>query len=165
MSGIVGKEVAIRAVSRAEPDFNARFSARWRRYRYTIDLGLMPDPLRRRHSWHPGRAIDTEALHQVAFELVGEHDFSSFCRASEGRTNVRRVESAEWRDEGEFIEFWIEANAFCHQMVRSLVGFSYDVARGFTPLDSVSAVIEARDRRAVSTVAPPHGLTLWEVGY
>ena len=63
------------------------------------------------------------------------------------------------------IEVWIQANAFCHQMVRSIVGYLYDVGRGFSDGSRAAAVIEARDRSAVATVAPPHGLTLWEVGY
>ena len=100
----------------------------------------------------------------VAQGLVGEHDFSSFCRSVDGKSNVRRVTHAEWQEVGDQYEFWIQANAFCHQMVRSLVGHMYDVGRGFSESD-VKGVIESRDRASVATVAPPHGLTLWEVGY
>jgi tRNA pseudouridine38-40 synthase len=102
---------------------------------------------------------------EVASAFVGEHDFSSFCRSVEGRSNVRRVEEAVWREREGFYEFWVRANAFCHQMVRSLVGYCYDVGRGFADPSRVREVIEGRDRSLVVTVAPPHGLTLWEVGY
>jgi tRNA pseudouridine38-40 synthase len=165
INGIVGSEISVLSISKAPDGFNARFSASWRRYRYVIDQGPAPDPMRRHEAWFPGRTLDVAAMQEVAVELIGERDFSSFCRTVEDKSNVRRVESAQWIADGPFLEFWIKANAFCHQMVRSLVGFSYDVGRGFSPADSVSDVIEARDRAVVATVAPPHGLTLWEVGY
>ena len=98
-------------------------------------------------------------------ECIGEHDFSAFCRSVEGRTNLRRVEEARWEADGDRLHFWIKANAFCHQMVRSLVGLCYDVGRGFTPVGSVREIIESGDRGRVATVAPSHGLTLWDVGY
>jgi tRNA pseudouridine38-40 synthase len=101
----------------------------------------------------------------VAAAAIGEHDFSAFCRSVEGQSNIRRVDEARWEVAEDMLTFWIRANAFCHQMVRSLVGFAYDVGRGFTNVDSVNAVIESGDRGRVVTVAPPHGLTLWEVGY
>ena len=109
--------------------------------------------------------IGWESMRSVAEAFVGEHDFGSFCRSVEGRSNVRRVARAEWVEENDSLRFWIEANAFCHQMVRSLVGYSYDVGRGFSDPNEVDAVIATRDRSAVATVAPPHGLVLWEVGY
>jgi tRNA pseudouridine38-40 synthase len=104
-------------------------------------------------------------MKETASHFPGEHDFSAFCRTVEESSNVRRVEEARWESEGDRLHFWIKANAFCHQMVRSLVGLSYDVGRGFTPLGSVAEIIDSRDRGRVVTVAPPHGLVLWEVGY
>ncbi len=165
LNGLVGPEVAVMDLTVADEDFHARFSAKWRRYRYLIDPGPAPDPLARHYAWHVRRRLDFAAMAGVAEAFVGEHDFSSFCRSVEGRSNVRRVEEAEWLSRDGFYEFWIKANAFCHQMVRSLVGYCYDVGRGFADPSQVSEVIEAGDRALVSTVAPPHGLTLWEVGY
>jgi tRNA pseudouridine38-40 synthase len=101
----------------------------------------------------------------VAASFVGEHDFSAFCRSVAGKSNVRRVDEARWSVTDENMHFWVTANAFCHQMVRSLVGLAYDVGRGFTALDSVTEIIASGDRGRVATVAPPHGLTLWDVGY
>jgi tRNA pseudouridine38-40 synthase len=75
------------------------------------------------------------------------------------------VDEARWEVGDSSLEFWIKANAFCHQMVRSLVGLAYDVGRGFTDAGSVRDIVESGDRSRVSTVAPPHGLVLWEVGY
>ena len=104
-------------------------------------------------------------MEAAAAEYMGEHDFSAFCRSVEGTSNVRRVEESRWEADGDRLHFWIRANAFCHQMVRSLVGLCYDVGRGFTAAGSVREIIEGGDRSRVATVAPPHGLTLWEVGY
>jgi len=165
VNGIVGPEISVTAASVAPDGFNARFSASWRRYRYLIGVGPAPDPLTRHVVWHVGRVLDVAAMRHVAEALVGEHDFSSFCKKTDGSGAVRRVEDAEWRERPGRLELWIRANAFCRQMVRSVVGYCYDVGRGFSDPSGAADVIAARDRSAVATVAPPHGLTLWEVGY
>ncbi len=165
LNGIVGPQVSIMAVSVVEEGFNARFSALRRRYRYSMAIGPAPDPMTRGFEWHVGPGLDLAAMGHAADEFVGEHDFSAFCRSVEGMSNVRRVEESKWEIDGDRLRFWISANAFCHQMVRSLVGLCYDVGRGFTPVETVPDVIESCDRSQVATVAPPHGLTLWEVGY
>lgn len=165
VNALVGPEITVMSASQAADDFHARFSAKWRRYRYLIDPGPSPDPLLRHMVWHVGRDLDLEAMRAVAAAFEGQHDFSAFCKSVEGKSNVRHVEQAELREADGLLEFWIKANAFCHQMVRSLVGYMYDVGRGFSDLGAVAEVIAAGDRSAVATVAPPHGLTLWEVGY
>lgn len=165
VSGIVGPEVSVLDVSEAPDGFNARYSATWRRYRYRIDMRRSPDPLVRHFVWHVGRDLAVETMEEVAAEFVGHHDFTSFCRSVEGKSNVRRVtELALALEEGR-LDVWMQANAFCHQMVRSIVGYLYDVGRGFSDGGAVREVIAGGDRSAVATVAPAHGLTLWEVGY
>jgi tRNA pseudouridine38-40 synthase len=165
LNGIVGPEIAVTAITAADDGFHARFSARWRRYRYTMSTGIVPDPLARGFEWHVGSRLDVGAMEATAAEFAGELDFSAFCRSVEGSSNVRGVEESRWEADGDRLHFWIRANAFCHQMVRSLVGLCYDVGRGFTPAVSVREIIEGGDRSRVATVAPPHGLILWEVGY
>ena len=165
LNGILGPEIAIAEVTRVQDGFNARFSATFRRYRYLMALSPAWDPLTRHQVWHVGRSLDIGAMQAVAALAVGEHDFSAFCRSAEGKSNVRLVEEAHWEPADSLLTFWIKANAFCHQMVRSLVGFAYDVGRGFTGVDSISEIIDSGDRGRVVTIAPPHGLTLWEVGY
>ena len=166
LNGIVGPEIGVREIGEAEDGFHARFSAKWRRYRYSIDQGPVADPLTRHMVWHVGQSLDLDAMRAVAASLLGEHDFGSFCRTVEGKSNVRRIESIHW-DEGSegVLELWVQANSFCQQMVRSIVGFCYDVGRGFSEAESVTRVVNARSRSEVATVAPPHGLILWEVGY
>lgn len=165
LNGILGPEIAVSRISQAPDEFHARFSATWRRYRYLLDCGVAPDPLIRHFAWHVGGGVDMARVRAATSPLLGEHDFSSFCRSVEGRSNVRIVTEARWEEQGPLRMFWIRANSFCHQMVRSVVGHLYDVGRGFSDADSTESVIEARDRSRVATVAPPHGLTLWEVGY
>jgi tRNA pseudouridine38-40 synthase len=165
LNGMLGPEIGVREVSLVEDGFHARHSARWRRYRYRI--GTLPggDPLTRLFTWEVGRELDVASMAAASSVFVGEHDFSSFCRSAPGSGNVRRVDESRLVSEPGVIEYWIRANAFCHQMVRSLVGHLYDVGRGFAALDRVVEVITAQDRSRVATVAPGHGLTLWEVGY
>jgi tRNA pseudouridine38-40 synthase len=165
LNGILGPDISVLSVSEVDDDFHARFSARSRRYRYTMSIGPAPDPLTRGHEWHVGTGLDIPAMEQASSLFPGEKDFSAFCRSAEGGTNVRRVEEAAWETDETRLHFWIEANSFCHQMVRSLVGLAYDVGRGFTKVESVAEIIESADRSRVVTVAPPHGLVLWEVGY
>jgi tRNA pseudouridine38-40 synthase len=165
LNGIVGPEVSVHSVSVAPDGFSARFSATWRRYRYLIDMRPSPDPLTRAFVWHLGRDLDIAAMRSAGAGFVGEHDFSAFCRSVEGGSNVRRVTELTIEEGEGLLSAWVQANAFCHQMVRSVVGYLYDVGRGFTDGARVSEVISEGDRGAVATVAPSHGLTLWAVGY
>jgi len=161
LNGLVGPEIAVMAITEVDDGFDARFSARWRRYRYSMFTGPVPDPLTRGFEWHVGPRLDHDAMAAAATEFVGEHDFGAFCRSVEGKSNVRLVDETGWEPDGDRLYFWIRANAFCHQMVRSLVGLCYDVGRGFTPVDSVGEIVESADRSRVATVAPSHGLILW----
>lgn len=162
---MLGPEVAVRSLSLVEDDFHARFSARWRRYRYLIDRSPVGDPMTRHFMWQVRRELDFESIEMATAAFVGEHDFSAFCKSVEGRSNIRLVRSAGWEiGDGQAV-FWIQANAFCHQMVRSIVGYLYDVGRGYLDPARASTVIDATDRASLATIAPPHGLSLWEVGY
>ena len=99
--------------------------------------------------------------------LIGEHDFSSFCRRPNADASLtRRVVDARWNpcDDGR-LEFWIEANAYCHQMVRSIVGTLTEVGLGKKRAGDVTAILQAADRSVAGQMAPPHGLCLWEVRY
>jgi tRNA pseudouridine38-40 synthase len=166
LNSMLGGEVVIGRCCEVDDDFNARFSARRRTYRYAASTSPLPDPLRRNQVWYMPAEVDLDLLGATADKFVGEIDFTSFCRSVDGKSNVRRVERSTWEagDSGD-LYYWVAANAFCHQMVRSLVGTCYDVARGHIELAEVSLIIERANRSTMGTVAPPHGLTLWEVGY
>lgn len=165
LQGMVGPEISVWGASVAPDDFDARFSATSRRYRYRLDTRQAPDPLTRGFVWHVGRSLDVAAMAETALGFLGEHDFSSFCRSVEGKSNVRRLTELTVDGDHGLLDVWAGANAFCHQMVRSLVGHLYDVGRGFADPARAAEVLAGRDRSAVATVAPPHGLVLWEVGY
>lgn len=165
LDGILGGEVTVWSATEENDGFDARFSPAWRSYRYFIDPRPAADPLTRAWVWHLGRGLDLEAMQRAAAEYVGEHDFASFCRRRPGATTVREVLESGWAEEGPRLVYTVKARAFCHQMVRSLVGLSVDVGLGRVAAESVADVVAARDRQTVGTVAPPHGLVLWEVGF
>lgn len=165
VTGCLAPGIVARSCSIVPAGFDARFSALWRSYRYRVLNTPDPDPLLHATTWHVSDPLDLAAMNRATTGLIGEHDFASFCRRAEGRTTVRTLLEAEWTHQGELVELAIRASAFCHQMVRSIVGFCVDVGRGRVPADSVDAVLAARDRSAARPIAPPQGLILWEVGY
>jgi tRNA pseudouridine38-40 synthase len=166
LNRLLAPEVVIRSLAEAPDGFDARRSALWRSYRYAIDDGPVPDPARRWSVWHVAGPLDAAAMDRAAQAFVGEHDFASLCRTVEGGSTVRRVLEAAWQraDDGLLI-FTVSARAFCHQMVRSMVALCVEVGRGRLDAAAIAGIIETRDRNAARGVAPPHGLTLWEVGY
>lgn len=164
---VTGPEVVVRSAEVVPADFDARRGARWRTYRYRILNRTDPDPFLARYAWWIPGPLDLAQLRLAADPLVGEHDFASFCRrGAEGSTTWRRVLEARWipGEEG-LLVFEIRATAFCWQMVRSIVGLLVDAASGRRRPGDVAAILRARDRRLVPTLAPPRGLCLWEVGY
>ena len=167
LNGMLGPEIVVRAAAFAASDFDARHSARWRSYQYTVVNRPEPDPFRARFAWHVPAPLDLRALRLAADPFVGEHDFSSFCRKGpDGSTTMRRVTHSSWRDLGEgILRYDIRANAFCWQMVRSIVGTLVEVGAGKKRPGDILAIMRAADRSAAGVVAPPHGLVLWEVGY
>ncbi|MFM7686148.1 MAG: tRNA pseudouridine synthase A, partial [Actinomycetota bacterium] len=171
-----GPSIAVRDAEWAtDPEFSARFSATWRHYRYHVLNHPVPDPFTAGSAWHVPQPLNLWAMQLAADPFIGEHDFSSFCRrpkVPEGATPPsmqRRVLSATWRevqgDHPGLLRFEIRANAFCHQMVRSIVGTLVDVGLGRLHAGDIRAILRGRDRAKAGTVAPPHGLVLWEVGY
>ncbi len=168
----LGPEVVATDVSVVSPDFSARFDATGRRYRYRVVNRPQPDPFSARYAWWVAEPLNTAVMQLACDPLLGEHDFSSFCRRPKGAVDdeplslVRRITDARWTDlgDGELL-FEIAGSAFCHQMVRSIVGFHVAVGRGKRTAGEIRAVLAARDRQAAEQPAPPHGLTLWLVDY
>lgn len=169
VNALCGPRIVVRAVAEADPAFNARFDAKARRYRYTILNRPVPDPFLAATAWHVPTPLDLPRMQAACDPLIGEHDFTSFCRRPKGEPDApltRRVRRAHWEREGEdILRFWIEATAFCHQMVRSITGTLVEAGMGKRSAADVMAALRARDRSAAGPVAPPHGLCLWEVIY
>ena len=151
--------------------FDARFGALSRRYTYRIaDAAAPRDPARRATVlWLPD-ALDVEAMDASARRLLGEHDFLSYCKPREGATTIRTLRTLQWRraqtgpDAG-LVTLSVVADAFCHSMVRSLVGAGLAVGQGRKPVTWPGELLAARTRESAAPVAPPHGLTLEEVTY
>lgn len=158
LTGMCQPDCAVLSGGPAPDGFDARFSARWRRYRYRILDRIGPDPLRRHVVWHVGRQLDSEAMGANGRAAVGEHDFAAFCRVPKGAHARRRVLALEVERHDDEVQVIATATAFCHQMVRSLVGT-------LVAPKSVCAALDAGDRSAAGQLAPPHGLCLEEIGY
>lgn len=173
LRALVGADIAVRSLEAAPDDFDARFSARWRRYRYEVICDpAASDPFTARVAWMLGEPLDLAALRQGCAPILGEHDFSSFCRRPKpgpdgGEVSLRRqVLHAEWDEPSDGLaRFEIVGTAFCHQMVRSIVGCLVAVGQGRLRAADVTAIVAARRRDAAPPIAPPQGLTLVEVGY
>lgn len=171
LNALCGPDIAVTQAALVAADFDARFSATARRYRYRIVNRPAPDPFRSRYAWHVDDELSWPAMVLACDALIGEHDFSAFCRRPKRRDGeeaslVRRVVAADWeRADDDELRFEIEASSFCHQMVRSVVGLLVDVGRGRRHAGDVLAIIRSRDRNRVGNLAPPQGLTLWTVRY
>jgi len=167
LNGVLDPDVRVRRVSVAPDGFDARFSALWRRYAYRIaDRMDLLDPLRRGHVLAWARPLDEERMNAAAQVLLGEHDFASFCKRREGATTVRSLLELRWdRDRDGLLVATVRADAFCHNMVRSLVGCMLAVGEGRREPAWAAEVLRARVRDSGVAVVQAHGLTLEEVGY
>lgn len=166
LAGVLPSDVGLRSVALAAPGFDARFSPLWRRYAYRVsDARYGVDPLRRRDVLHHRRLLDVALMNEASALLVGEHDFAAFCRRREGATTVRTLLELSWERLGDLVEGRVVADAFCHSMVRALVGALLAVGAGRRPVGWPAAVLAGRERVADVQVVAPHGLTLEEVRY
>lgn len=165
---MLGPAVVVRSAEVVDSSFDARRSAVGRRYRYTVLNRPVPDPFLAGLAWHVEEPLDVRAMQLACDPLIGEHDFSAFCRRPpvEGASMTRRVRWAEWVALGEgLLRFDVEASAFCHQMVRSLVGTLVAVGRGKKRAGDMASILRSGDRQRAGQPAPPDGLVLWEVLY
>jgi len=166
LNSLLPPDVALLDVAEAPADFDARFSARGKLYRYELWNHLVRSPLRARTSWHCRGAIELDVMRAAASALVGQHDFRAFRAADcERRTTVRVVRRLDVTRAGELLSFEVEATAFLKNMVRILVGTLVDVGRGRLAPDIVPAMLATGDRTIGGVTAPPQGLTLMRVDY
>lgn len=161
------EDVLIRASALVEPEWHARFSASWRRYRYTIYTDARPNLFVRPFSWHYYHAPLDETLIQAALTpLIGKHHLAAFHRANSGRSHSWvDVQAAECHRNGPFIHIEIQANGFLYGMVRLLVGMLVQVGRGELHPKRFTEVWVNQQREEVKYSAPAKGLCLLRVGY
>lgn len=167
LNGLLGPEVRVHRSREAPEGFDARFSALWRRYAYRIaDAPDLVDPLIRSSVLTWPRGLDLVAMNRAAQRLLGEHDFAAFCRKRPGATTIRTLLDLRWdRDATGLAVATVRADAFCHSMVRALVGCLVAVGDGRREADWVGAILDARVRDPEVRVMRAHGLTLEEVAY
>jgi tRNA pseudouridine38-40 synthase len=165
LNGVLGPAIVVRKADWAPAGFDARLSARRRTYVYRVDDSGSPDPLQRGFVLAWPRPLSVPRMREAARPLLGEHDFAAFCRSRSGATTTRRLRSAGVRRVHGLVEVRLVADAFCWQMVRSIVGHLLQVGEGSRDPAGTAAVLAAADRAAVGTVAPAHGLVLESVTY
>ncbi|MGI5212003.1 tRNA pseudouridine(38-40) synthase TruA [Plantactinospora sp. CA-290183] len=167
LAGLLPPDVRVRAVAEVPAEFDARFSATFRRYEYRVtDAPYGAEPLRRHEVLAWPRPLDLAALGRAAQGLVGEHDFAAYCRRKEHATTIREITRLDWRrDPDGVLVATVQADAFCQSMVRSLVGAMLVAGDGRRPVEWPGGLLGRRERASEVSVAPPHGLTLVEVGY
>ncbi|HVD69279.1 MAG TPA: tRNA pseudouridine(38-40) synthase TruA [Actinomycetota bacterium] len=166
INGRLAPEIVALDVRRAPDAFHARFSASAREYRYRINVGPVPDPFDAAFVWHHASQLDLLAMRAAARHLVGEHDFTSFCRhPGSGKPTVRHLQRVTVQRRDDRLELGFRANAFLHQMVRALTGTLVAVGEGKLDQEEIPAILAARDRSEAREMAPAHGLTLERVVY
>ena len=169
LSSLCGPEVVVWRAGLAPEGFDARHSALARRYHYELSVGERLDPLERSAIWHVGGELDLAVLRIATDPFVGEHDFAAFCRRPPGRPTgpvVRVVRDARWVVRSPTrLGFEIEAKAFCHQMVRAVVGTVVAAGQGRLRASDVVQLLRTGSRDGAPPLAPPRGLCLVGVQY
>ncbi len=167
LNGVLPADVRALRARQAAEGFDARFSAQWRRYAYRIaDAPALVDPLARRSVLAWPRALDVTAMNEAAARLAGEHDFAAYCKKRPGASTVRALLELSWaRDARGVAVATVRADAFCHHMVRALVGAMITVGEGRRASGWPGEVLAAGVRDPRVTVVHAHGLTLEEVAY
>ena len=167
LARLLPPDLRVPAVRQVPSAFDARFSALRRHYRYRVcDAPWGVDPLRRYDTLGYHCRLDGTAMNAASALLVGQHDFAAFCRRREGATTVRALQTLEWiRDEPHLLVAYVAADAFCHSMVRSLVGALLAVGEHRRPPDWPAGLLRHTARASEVMVAPAHGLTLVSVDY
>jgi tRNA pseudouridine38-40 synthase len=159
-------DIVIKDVQEAGPSFHARFSAKAKEYRYKVRIAQERDVFLRNYCYHYPYPLDMEAMRRALRLMEGTHDFTSFCSA---KTNIddriRTIYQADMAVDQEMLEFRLIGNGFLYNMVRIIVGTILEVGQGKRSADSISTILEAKDRRYAGPTAPPQGLYLWKVYY
>jgi tRNA pseudouridine38-40 synthase len=166
LNAVLPRSIAILSVAEAAPDFDARFSARGKLYRYAIWNTPTRSPLRDRYVWHLRRPLDVARMNEAAQTLVGRHDFAAFRAADcERRTTERTLTRLAVTRADDLVTIEVEADAFLKNMVRIIVGTLAEVGFAKRPVSDMQRLLDGRDRRQSGITAPAQGLTLVRVDY
>jgi tRNA pseudouridine38-40 synthase len=169
LNGILGSssDVIVSTSTVVPPQFDARFSATWRRYEYRLaDADARRNPLTRHFTASTNSVLDSATMNEAGRHLLGLRDFASFCKPREGATTIRTLQEFSWRrDDDGVLVAGLQADAFCHSMVRALVGACVAVGEGRLDGSGLLSLSDALERTSAFKVMPAKGLTLLEVGY
>jgi tRNA pseudouridine38-40 synthase len=166
LQNLLTREIVIHAVSEVPVEFDARFSATGRSYRYLIVDALSPkSPLTSRYELWLKSSLDLELMQEAARELVGLHDFAAFCKPRAGATTIRELRKLQVTRFSDNIEIYLEADAFCHNQVRSMVGALVAVGERKLEISTLKTILSGKKRVSEFKVVAPHGLALTSVEY
>ena len=164
LNGILKNDIRVLNIEEVNGDFHSRYHAKMREYRYYITEE--PTAFLRNFSWHVYYYLNLDKMNTAASQIVGCHDFKSFCRTkSDVDNHLCTIKSAEWQKENSLIVFIIQADRFLHGMVRALVGTFVDIGRSKLGISAISSILAARDRSEASQTAPAKGLVLEKIEY
>ncbi|MER3406433.1 MAG: tRNA pseudouridine(38-40) synthase TruA [Chloroflexota bacterium] len=170
LNAVLPPDVAVRALQLVPAEFHPRFSALWREYVYSIQVGPVRSPRWRRFALHQAQSLDLAAMQRAGQRFVGVHDFAAFAAEEEpGASTIREVLDVrcweEDRDDAHLVQIAVRANAFVRHMVRRMIGSLLRVGHGALPEDAIDEIIQAKDRRLAGPTLAPHGLCLVQVAY
>jgi tRNA pseudouridine38-40 synthase len=166
MARFLPKDVRIKDIRVAPPEFDARFSAIRRHYAYRLTTAPYgAEPLQARSVVACRHDVDIDAMREASRKLLGLHNFAAFCRRRDGATTIRELQRFDWERDGDLLTAYVSADAFCWSMVRSLVGAVLAVGEGRRTADWVGSLLNETERSSSVTVAPAHGLSLIGVDY
>lgn len=166
LNAVLPDDVVIKSCENCAADFHARFSAKSKRYRYTIWNDPVPLAIGRQYAWHIRKPLNLESMRAACAKLMGEHDFKGFTASDATHfSTVRMIHHAEINKISSFLHFDIEANGFLRYMVRSILGTLVEIGLAQRPLSTLDSLLASGDRKLAGTTAPPNGLTLLYVVY
>ncbi len=166
MNMMLPQDIRVLFSEEVSDEFHARFSAKEKTYRYTIQRGPFARVLTRNTSLHLYRNLDLSAMRHSAAMCLGEHDFRAFMSTGHDVSNtVRTITQSEWREESEYLHYTVTGNGFLYNMVRILVGTMLEIGTGRMPSDAMEKALLSCDRNDAGPTAPAHGLTLMRVRY
>jgi tRNA pseudouridine38-40 synthase len=161
------RDIRVMAAARGRADFDARFSAKGKQYRYFVWTGPAMNPLLRHTAWHVSRPLDLAAMRGAAKLFPGRHDFKSLAgtRPYEMSSTVRTLTRCDLKRNGPLLTFILEGDGFLYKMCRGIVGTLVQVGQGKIAPGAIQQILDKKDRRAAGMTAPAHGLVLWKVFY
>jgi tRNA pseudouridine38-40 synthase len=166
LNSLLPDDIAVSSVEIARMDFHARFDAVSKEYRYFLLLSKHRDPFKRNYAYQFQHELDHDAIREASKQLLGTHDFTSFCSAkTEVEDRVRTLKDIELYEDNGMLVFRFVGDGFLYNMVRILVGTLLEVGTGRRAADSMQLLLEDQDRTRAGKTAPGHGLYLWKVFY